>query len=465
MPADSPARNPEFQRLIRLQTEAFARNTPYHSLELNDGAVIPGIISVEQLRARLDLWPLPPDLRGKRVLDIGAASGWNSFECERRGAEVVAIDYVEYDEFVTVKKLRGSKVEYVIAEMEEITAERFGTFDYVLFFGVLYHLRHPLIGLENVCAVTRGVAFVESFVIDDAPDPSRTYMEFYETDELGGQIDNWCGPTANCLLAMTRAAGFPRAEFLYVENRRCGLIAHRRWEPLTPQPGHEPPFLFSAVNNRHNDTIFQRGKDEYMSFAFSCPAFSSSDQLTKSDVLVEIDEYGIPPIILIHHAAGHWQVNVKLPPGTPLGDHTVRIGTKAGGFSEAVQIRVLPQFADRRAGRPAFVLQRETIPPPIFSLVRNTMDQGIVFRGYREEALECRFAHPGAPLNLSNVQLTVDGEPWPLLVVERYTPEVWQVKANIRGLPAGTHQLRLRTAHSSFSEPFTIESDPVFDLT
>lgn len=44
MPVDSAARNPEFQRLIRLQTEAFARNTPYHSLELNDGTVIPGLI-------------------------------------------------------------------------------------------------------------------------------------------------------------------------------------------------------------------------------------------------------------------------------------------------------------------------------------------------------------------------------------------------------------------------------------
>jgi tRNA (mo5U34)-methyltransferase len=460
MPADSAARNPEFQRLIRLQTEAFARNTPYHSLELNDGTVIPGIISVEQLRARLDLWPLPADLRDKRVLDIGAASGWNSFECERRGAEVVAVDYVEYDEFVTVKKLRGSRVEYAIAEMEEITAERFGTFDYVLFFGVLYHLRHPLIGLENVCAVTRGVAFVESFVIDDGPDPSRTYMEFYETDELGGQIDNWCGPTTNCLLGMTRAAGFPRAEFLYIDNRRCGLIARRRWEPVTPQPGHEPPFLFSAVNNRHNDTIFQRGKDEYMSFAFQC-----ADELTKSDVLIEIDEYGIPPIILVHHPAGHWQINVKLPPGTPLGDHIVRIGTKSGGFSDAVKIRVLPQFADRRSGRPAFAPQGETVPPPRFWLVKNTMDHGVVFHGYREESLECRFTHSDGPLDLSRVQLTVDDEPWPLLVLERSTPEIWQVKANMRGLAAGAHQLRLRTAHSGFSEALTIESDPVFDLS
>jgi tRNA (mo5U34)-methyltransferase len=459
MPADSAARNPDFQRLTRLQTEAIARNIPYHSLELNDGTVIPGLISIELLRARLDRFPLPQDLRGKRVLDIGAASGWNSFECERRGAEVVAVDYVEYSELVAVKKLRGSKLEYVIAEMEEITPARFGVFDYVLFFGVLYHLRHPMVGLENVCAVTRGVAFVESFVIDDAPDPARTYMEFYETDELGGQIDNWCGPTTNCLLAMTRAAGFPRAEFLYTDTRRGGLIAHRRWDPVTPQSGHKPPFLCSAVNNRHSDTIFQQGKDEYMCLAFFC-----DDALTKNDVLAEIDEYGIPPIILIRHEAGYWQLNIKVPPGIPVGDHDVGVGTRLGGFSETVRIHVLPQFADRREGRPSFAGQWETLPPPRFVRVENTMDHGNVFRGYRQESLECRFTHSDGPLDLSKVQLTVDGEPWPLLVVERFTPEIWQVKASMRGLPAGTHQLRLRTAQSGMSDPFTIESDPVFDF-
>ena len=143
MGLDSAARNPEFERRVRLQTEAFARNTPYHSLELLDGTVLPGLIPVASLRARLDAYPLPQDLRGKRVLDIGAASGWNSFECERRGADVVAADYVEYEEFTAVKRLRDSKVEYAITEMEEVTPERFGRFDYVLFFGVLYHLRHP----------------------------------------------------------------------------------------------------------------------------------------------------------------------------------------------------------------------------------------------------------------------------------------------------------------------------------
>jgi SAM-dependent methyltransferase len=455
MPVDSAARNPEFQRLIRLQTEAFARNTPYHSLELSDGTIIPGLISIEQLRVRLSRYPLPEDLTGKRVLDIGAASGWNSFECERRGAEVVAIDCVEYDEFLAVKRLRQSKIEYAIVDIDELTPERFGHFDYVLFFGVFYHLRHPLSGLENVCSVTRGVAFIESYVIDDTPDPARCYMEFYETDELGGQIDNWCGPTTQCLLAMTRAAGFPRAEFLYTDSRRGGLIAHRRWAQPSLFGTGSPPFLCSAVNNRHGDTVFQPRKDEYMCLSFFC-----DDPLTRSGVFAEIDEYGVPPIFLVKHEAGHWQVNVKVPPGTEPGDHDVRVGTKTGGFSETVRIRMLPAGVDRRTGGTSFVALGEELHSPRFTRVENTMDHSMTFRGYRNEALECRFTHDDVPLDLSRVQLTVDGTPWPLLLVERPGPGLWQVKARMVDLAPGPHQLRLRTQRSGFSEPFTIVSAP-----
>ncbi len=452
MGIESAARDPEFQRLIRLQTEAFARNTPYHSLELLDGTVIPGIIPVANLKARLDAWPLPQDLRGRRVLDIGAASGWNSFECERRGAEVVAIDCVEYEELTAVKRLRESKIEYAIAEVEEITPERFGFFDYVLFFGVFYHLRHPLLALENVCSVTRGVAFIESYVIDDRPAAERCHLEFYETDELGGQIDNWCGPTISCLMAMARSAGFPRVEFLYADSRRGGVLAHRRWEAVVADPKIEAPFLCSAVNNRHNDIVFQPKKDEYL-----CLAFLNEGDLTRDEVLVEIDEYGVPALVLVKHQAGYWQVNVKVPPGISPGDHEVRVGTRRRGFSESVRIRMLPAGAERRYGETPFVAGSIEAEAPRFVRVENTMDRSTTFRGYRGESLACRFVHSeDARMDLSKVQLTIDGNPWPLLSVERPEAGVWQVNARLRGLEPGTHQLRLRTSSSEFSEAIEI---------
>jgi SAM-dependent methyltransferase len=454
---ESVARNPEFQRLIRLQTEAFAKNTPYHSLELLDGTVIPGIIPIPNLEARLNAYPLPEDLRGQRVLDIGAASGWNSFEAERRGAEVVAIDCVEYEELTIVKSLRQSKIEYAVIDIEELTPERFGFFDYVLFFGVLYHLRHPLLALENVCSVTRGMAFIESYVIDDKPVPERCFLEFYETDELGGQIDNWCGPTTQCLMAMTRSAGFPRLDFKYVDSRRGGLVAYRHWAPVTPAPGSTPPFLCSAVNNRHNDIVFQPRKDEYLVLAFLYDG-----ALTREDLLVEIDRFGVPPLILIRHEAGYWQANLKVPPGISPGDHDVRVGTAQAGFSEPVRIRMLPSGAERRYGETPFIAAAPEVAPPEFVRVENTMDRSLTFRGYRNETLACRFTHGEGKLDLSKVQLTVDGNPWPLLSVERPEPGMWQINAKLKGLGQGEHAIRLRTARSGFSEPFTIVSDPVF---
>jgi SAM-dependent methyltransferase len=438
--------------MIRLQTEAFARNTPYHSLELPDGSVIPGIIPVENLRHRLQAYPLPEDLRGRRVLDIGAASGWNSFECERRGAEVVALDYVEYDEFTAVHRLWDSKIEYVIADIEELTPERFGFFDYVLFFGVFYHLRHPLYAMENVCAVTRGEAFLESYVIDDAPDPTRCHMEFYETDELGGQIDNWCGPTISCLMAMARSAGFPRVEFQYVDSRRCGLVAKRRWDVEPARAGSTPPFLCSAVNNRHNDTVFQPRKDEYLVLAFLYEG-----ELTKADMLVEVDGYGVPAIVLVRHTSGYWQVNCKMPPGIVPGDRDVRVGARGAGFSDPVRIQMLPAGAERRYAQTPFAGDSaSSVAPPVWVRVENTMDRGTTFRGYRNETLACRFQHGEDALVLAKVQLTIDGNPYPLLSVERPAPGVWQINARLRNLTDGPHLLRMRTARSGFSEPFEI---------
>jgi hypothetical protein len=314
--------------------------------------------------------------------------------------------------------------------------------------------------MENVCSVTRGQAFIESYVIDDKPDPGRCYLEFYETDELGGQIDNWCGPTTACLMAMARSAGFPRVEFKYVDSRRGGLVAHRGWEPVTPGANAAPPFLCSAVNNRHNDIIFQPRKDEYL-----CLAFLYEGALSKEDVLVEVDQYGVPALVLVKHDAGYWQVNCKVPPGISPGNHNVRVGTRRDGFSEPVRIKMLPPGSERRYGETPFVPLPETLPPPVVIRVENTMDRSTTFRGYRNETLACRFTHSDTRLDLSKVQLTIDGNPHPLLSVEQPEPGMWQINARLKGIKRGEHQLRLRTAQSAFSTPFTIAVEPAFDLS
>ena len=221
------AKDADFRRRMQEGVAALTKDTWFHSIELPDGRLIPGVVSVEALKARLCRYPIPQDLSGKRVLDVGAATGWNSFELERRGAQVVAVDCVDLQEFRAARELLRSNVEYRVLDVDELTPESVGRFDYVLFFGVLYHLRHPLLGLEKICALTRETAFVESFVTDG----DSCSLEFYESDELGGQLDNWYGPTPKCVEVLCRSAGFARVQMDYVEQNRAGWTCHRKWEP------------------------------------------------------------------------------------------------------------------------------------------------------------------------------------------------------------------------------------------
>src|SRR5450755_3979317 len=200
------AGDPAFEARVQSLADQVHSRFRYHSIDLPDGSVLPGLQSVEHLRHRLDLFNLPHDLRGKRVLDIGAWDGWFSFECERRGASVTAVDCVELDTFLEARALLGSKVEYLTLDVNELSARRLGRFDIVLFFGVLYHLRHPLLGLERCVELSTDVVLIESFVIQAENRQIPAVMEFYERTELGGQVDNWCGPSPECLVSMCRSA-------------------------------------------------------------------------------------------------------------------------------------------------------------------------------------------------------------------------------------------------------------------
>jgi tRNA (mo5U34)-methyltransferase len=111
----------------------------------------------------------------------------------------------------------------------DIRKDRIGEFDIVLFMGVLYHLRHPLLALERVCEVTRDIAIIESHIIDRMRDADEPMMEFYEFDELGGQYDNWWAPNVECMAQMTRSAGFARVELLFQTDTRAALKAFRTW--------------------------------------------------------------------------------------------------------------------------------------------------------------------------------------------------------------------------------------------
>src|SRR5215472_4463284 len=110
-----------FDNRVRQLAESVQSRTRYHSIELPDGSILPGLQTIDHLRWRLDRFGLPENLHGKRVLDIGAWDGWFSFECERRGAEVVAVDCVELDTFLEARSLLHSKVEYLTLDVDELS--------------------------------------------------------------------------------------------------------------------------------------------------------------------------------------------------------------------------------------------------------------------------------------------------------------------------------------------------------
>jgi tRNA (mo5U34)-methyltransferase len=184
----------------------------YHSIDLGGGIVTRGIDDTPVRLARLDL---PASLEGLSVLDIGAWDGFFSFECERRGAaRVVATDYYSWHGsgwgakagFELAREALGSHVEDVDVDVMDIAPGRLGTFDLVLFLGVLYHLRHPLLAIEKIAAVTRGTLILETVV--DLVGLGRPAMAFYPDRELNADPTNWWGPNHEAVVGMLKSAGF-----------------------------------------------------------------------------------------------------------------------------------------------------------------------------------------------------------------------------------------------------------------
>ena len=141
----------------------------YHKIEVAPGVWTPGTHNSTQ---GLELIQMPEDLTGMRVLDIGARDGFYTFEAERRGArEVVALDYESADNtgFSIAAELLGSKATFVNDNVYALNPEEHGTFDLILFLGVIYHLRHPLLALDrihDVCA-PEGLLMIETHMIDE----------------------------------------------------------------------------------------------------------------------------------------------------------------------------------------------------------------------------------------------------------------------------------------------------------
>lgn len=180
------------------------------------GFHIPGRNPVLEICIKIQL---PKDLTGMTVLDVGANEGGFSFECEKRGAErVVAIDLPgpHVERFKLLKEAAGSEVEYIEKDVCDLDPASIGKFDIVLFPGVLYHLKHPLLAIEKLHSVTNNMCLIETHIMDGYPVGGATpYATPYDIPlcrfwEHGFSSDetNWCSPNIECVMAWFRTAGF-----------------------------------------------------------------------------------------------------------------------------------------------------------------------------------------------------------------------------------------------------------------
>lgn len=184
------------------QTDAFRAKTAglghkglehyywYHAVDLGDGLVTPGDYDY---RSQIDAFGLPTDLRGKRVLDVGSATGYFAFEFERRGAEVVSVELPSLDKwdilgaerdaivqeiadahhaatpeeaydrhldgpFLFCHSRLKSKVKRCYSSVYDLTLTKVGgeKFDLVYAGDILMHLFSPLKALDVLSGLSRG---------------------------------------------------------------------------------------------------------------------------------------------------------------------------------------------------------------------------------------------------------------------------------------------------------------------
>jgi len=241
--------------LDRAGKQRLVDDTPYwhHSIDLGDGVVTPGGKTPHHFYDELRRLKLP-DLANKSVIDIGAWDGFYTFHAEHLGARrVVALDHYAWSidfkkaaayqinqlvigqpirPFHTVPevwdpvglpgkrgfdlayRLRDSHAEVVVDDFMTMDVTALGTFDVVLFLGVIYHLENPMQALRRLRTLTHGVAVIESEGIWLPMSDGRPLWQFVSGTEFNRDPTIFWIPTAEGLRATCLAAGFATAEIV-----------------------------------------------------------------------------------------------------------------------------------------------------------------------------------------------------------------------------------------------------------
>lgn len=215
----------------------------YHTIDLGNGLVTPGQYD---FRSKMSLFDIPRDMKGMRVLDVGSATGFFSFECERRGAQVTSVELpsitdwdmplgedrestvqalMSYHGVSTVEdldhhhlhgpfefchKVLRSKVKRVHATIYDLNADNLGSesFDLVFAGSLLVHLFSPLKALSVLVPFVREKLVISQPIPDFMEDRNRPLMYYLGGDKRGGDGRSWWYANFSCLEQMLKRLGF-----------------------------------------------------------------------------------------------------------------------------------------------------------------------------------------------------------------------------------------------------------------
>jgi tRNA (mo5U34)-methyltransferase len=212
-----------------MRDEIDALSPWFHNLHLPDGTqTCPGhwLGDFPAFKWRQVAPHLPEDLSGWSCLDIGCNAGFYTFELARRGATVLGIDldphYLRQAEWAAGRMGLSHAVRFERMQVYDL-ARRDESFDLVLFMGVLYHLRYPMLGLDIVAQRVRRMMLFQTLTMPgdevyeqtDGHDfndrqvmlePGWPKMAFLE-HHFAGDPTNWWAPNHAAVEAMLRSAG------------------------------------------------------------------------------------------------------------------------------------------------------------------------------------------------------------------------------------------------------------------
>lgn len=195
------------------------------------------------------------DFKGKSYLDIGCWDGFQCYYAEAMGAtRVVGVDDLSQRNMgplarTFAKEKLQSRVEFIDLNVYDLSPKFIGSFDIVSMFGVLYHLVHPMLGIEKAASVCRETFLLSSHYVPGGEDIPLCVL--YPHDELAGDSSNWTGPNKTWVMEAIRIQGFePKFDQTY-HGDRISVLSERI----------ENKHSRNKLLNAHRDAALMKKKD------------------------------------------------------------------------------------------------------------------------------------------------------------------------------------------------------------